>query len=272
MKNINWLWRIILIFIVIGLIILSFKCGTEKSLDEYTTIFNNNTFEIVEKYPGILDITYKLNDTGVVLIVNNSSDRLKEYKYILDAHESNTISLTEGAGTYSIKLHNVKSDGNSTGIITKTFENIEVILNKEDENSVFNKNTTLVNFKDNTEIIDEVFKDTNDVDEIYVYFENMGYNYELADKISSGIITEYTVNISDTIREQRGICYDIATSMTAVLRYKGYKAQMVYGYVNNTYHAWVNVLLDGQWISYDPTIGKTSYDSNMSIYKIDEYH
>ena len=265
-KKILWVLPIILV------ICLIYVKVTEVKTPKHIEILNNDAFQVIETDRGILSITYKLENNGVVLINNTSKEEAKDYKYILKPGDTHVIALTDGVGAYKVTLHDVENTGGNVGSILKTYECNEINLAEEDELQVFTKNTTLIDFESNSDIIDEVFKDTNDVDEIYIYFKNMGYDYRLADKISKGVITDYSVDIKSTIENKKGICYDLATSMTAVLRHKGYTAQMVYGYVNNTYHSWVRVLIDNEWFAYDPTLDKTSYDTHMDLYVIDEYH
>ena len=269
---------------VIGIIYLIFRSeAINLNFEEQTTqdnqfknqsitLINNQHFRLTDNKQGLLNITYKSDKYGVILIQNTSKENSKEYKYILEPGEFNIIALTDGVGTYNLKLHNVEESGQGIAKIIDTYENITIELSEDFEYQVFKNSTTLVDFENNLNIIDEIFQYTNDIDEIYIYFKNMGYDYTLANKISSGEITKHKVDINKTLREQRGICYDIATSMTAVLRSKGYTTQMVYGYINNTYHSWVRVLIDEHWVSYDPTLGKTSYNDDMSSYIIDEYH
>jgi hypothetical protein len=279
-----------LIIMIVVIVILNFKntsieINTEESIEttvesseetvenvvdtEY--LLDNETFSIKVTKPGLVEIHYKKDDYGVVMIQNKTKVGSKQYKYVM-MDEIEQIALTEGAGTYNIILYNVALKDNGVTLIKETYDNIEVELSRQDENIVFTYNTTLVNFEDNTEVIDEVFAETDDIDEIYAYFCNMEYNTELSNKISSGEITEYRVDVSKTIEEKIGICYDLASSMVAVLRYKGYETKLVYGYANSNYHSWVSVHINNEWIDYDPTLKRTSYIDNMDYYEIDEYH
>ena len=185
---------------------------------------------------------------------------------------SEIISLSDGAGVYEIKLHNVKETSKTSSEIISTYDNIKVELSLENENRVFTKSTALIDFESNISEINTIFEHTSDIEEIYVFFNNVEYDYDLAKRITSGEVKEYKVDISNLLETKKGICFDIATSMAAVLRSKGYYTQMVYGYASSTYHSWVRVLIDGEWVDFDPTLGRTSYENDMSYYKIIEYH
>lgn len=262
--------RLVLVVIIVC-IITSIIYNKNNKTPISNIIIDNKEFKVEQIKEGILKFNYNLNDYGVVLIQNISKEKSKLYKYIL-TEDTEIISLTDGAGTYKITLHDIKISGNSTTVIKKTYDDIEVNLDKKFSRQVFLESTSLVDFESNKEIIDKVFGDTNDIDEIYFYFSNIEYNQELANKIQSGEVERYKVNISKTIENKVGICYDIASSMAAVLRYKGYETQLVYGNVGNVYHSWIRVFIDNEWIDYDPTTKRTSLDSNLSSYIIDEYH
>ena len=48
---------------------------------------------------------------------------------------------------------------------------------------------------------------------------------------------------------KKGICFDYAALMTAMLRSQDIPTKLVVGYTGNLYHAWINVYLEGQgWV------------------------
>ncbi len=56
-----------------------------------------------------------------------------------------------------------------------------------------------------------------------------------------------------TLETRRGICWDIAALVAAMLRAVGVKCRVVIGYADREYHAWNEVLLGGEWVRYDVT-------------------
>lgn len=261
----------LILTLVIFILILTHYSINIVDSEKNSVIFENNIFKVIEAEEGLLEVHYNLDDYGVILVKNESKDNSTEYKYIMKKGYE-IITLTDGKGTYNITLHNVKAISEYKSEIVNTYDNIKVNLSEINQNNVFYKCTTLVDFESNIEQINNIFKETDDIEEIYVYFTNIEYDRSLADRITSGEVKEYKADISKVLETRKGICFDIATAMTAVLRSKGYCTQMVYGYVNTQYHSWVRVLVDGEWVSFDPTIGKTSYENDMSNYKIVEYH
>ena len=51
----------------------------------------------------------------------------------------------------------------------------------------------------------------------------------------------------------KGICQDIAELVACMLRVQGIPTQLVIGYANQYYHAWNQVMIDGQWQLVDLT-------------------
>ena len=58
---------------------------------------------------------------------------------------------------------------------------------------------------------------------------------------------------------KRGICQDIASLVTGMLRAAGVPARMVIGLANGRSHAWVEAMVDGKWRRYDHSGTAKSY-------------
>lgn len=63
----------------------------------------------------------------------------------------------------------------------------------------------------------------------------------------------YHPNPDVTLESKRGICWDIASLVAAMLRSQAVQCRVVIGYADREYHAWNEVLLDGIWTRYDVT-------------------
>ena len=51
------------------------------------------------------------------------------------------------------------------------------------------------------------------------------------------------------LAQKKGICFDYAALMTAMLRSQDIPTKLVVGYTGSLYHAWINVFLEGQgWV------------------------
>ena len=77
----------------------------------------------------------------------------------------------------------------------------------------------------------------------------------------------------------KGICYDYASLMTALLRSQRIPTKLVVGYSGQQYHAWISVYLEetgwmdktiyfdgSSWVLVDPTLGATNKSSDVKRY------
>lgn len=120
---------------------------------------------------------------------------------------------------------------------------------------------------------------------VYNYvINNVTYDTAKASSVQSG----YLPNVDVVLAQKKGICFDYAALMTAMLRSQDIPTKLVVGYTGNLYHAWINVYLEGQgwvdnviyfdgnsWQLMDPTFASSSgqsqeimqYIGNGSNYK-----
>jgi transglutaminase/protease-like cytokinesis protein 3 len=110
------------------------------------------------------------------------------------------------------------------------------------------------------------------VTKIYAFVvDNVEYNFELAETVQSG----YVPNIDEVFANKKGICFDYAALMTAMLRSQGIPTKLIIGYAGSLFHAWISVhspetgwinniiWFDGtNWSIMDPTFSSTSNGSD----------
>lgn len=110
----------------------------------------------------------------------------------------------------------------------------------------------------------------NDWDKYQVIYRYMAthmiYDFDKARKVSTG----YLPVVDDVLYEQKGICFDLAALMAAMLRTQGIPTQLVIGYADQIYHAWNLVYLDGQWYRCDIT--SDIMCMNVSRYTTERYY
>ena len=63
------------------------------------------------------------------------------------------------------------------------------------------------------------------------------YDKKKAKTVQSG----YIPNLDKIYKQKKGICFDYAAVMTAMLRSQGIPTKLVIGYTGNAYHAWISV-------------------------------
>lgn len=118
--------------------------------------------------------------------------------------------------------------------------------------------------------------DLDYVGQVYHYVtENISYDEELAANVQSG----YLPNIDKTMESGKGICFDYASLMAAMLRSQGIPTKLVVGYSGDAYHAWISVYLeetgwidkviefDGKsWSLVDPTLAANNSGPSVKKY------
>ena len=105
---------------------------------------------------------------------------------------------------------------------------------------------------------------------VYDYVvQTLRYDEEKAATVESG----YLPDLDQILEVQKGICFDYASMMTAMLRSQGVPCKLVVGYAGTIYHAWISIwteengwvdgaiFFDGHaWKRMDPTFVSSAED------------
>ena len=91
---------------------------------------------------------------------------------------------------------------------------------------------------------------TGRVDAVYRWIvANIDYDRDLAGSITSGEVTTYVPDPEKTYTTRKGICFDYASLMCAMLRSQGIPTRLVVGQTPLGYHAWNEVYFAGTgWV------------------------
>jgi transglutaminase-like putative cysteine protease len=155
-----------------------------------------------------------------------------------------------GDGVYSIKLLRNK-EGNTYVVSASTQIDVKLI----NETTVYLYPNQIVNYDKETQAIMKSFELTQEADseiervyEIYQYIINtIDYDYDKAELAQTKFILPI---IDETYSIEKGICFDYASLMSAMLRVQHIPTRVVTGYVDLGYHAWVEVYIkDKGWIN-----------------------
>jgi len=260
------------VFLLIGFLFLSACSNSNPNLFEtYPTegvSAKRYTFEEIlwPTQPGQLlyesngfIIDYSNAEYGYVSIKSPSSESAlkaqvslgeRVYTYTLVSNEYVIVPLQMGDGIYSIRLLKNK-EGTTFVVSASTKIDIELI----DETTAYLYPNQIVNYNKETQAIMKSFELTQDADseiervfQVYKYIiKNIDYDYDKA-KIAQ---TKFILPIIDeTYLIEKGICFDYASLMTAMLRVQHIPTRVVTGYVEQGYHAWVEVYIqDTGWIN-----------------------
>lgn len=241
-----------------------------KSNDQGTLDYSNSSDGyIMLKYNKATGKTIKAQVTG-------PTDRT--YTYTLRAKKYEALPLTEGDGQYKISLL-LNISGNSYAVAMS--ETIDVSLSSQF--APYLRPNQYVNFKKSTKVVKKAAKitkkcktDLAKVKKVYKYvIKTFKYDKKLAKNVKTG----YLPNLDKVYKKKKGICFDYAAVMTAMLRSQGVPTKLVIGYTGNAYHAWINVYskkkgwiagaiyFNGKkWKLMDPTFAATG-KSSKSIMK-----
>ncbi|SFH93114.1 Transglutaminase-like superfamily protein [Pseudobutyrivibrio sp. OR37] len=203
------------------------------------------------------------------------------YNYLMDLDgQYDVYPLSEGSGTYKIGVYENLHDDQYAAAFTQS---VNVTL--KDEYSMFLYPNAYVDFNINSKAVQKgqelaagANTDIEVVQNVYHYItKNVTYDYDKAETVQSG----YIPTVDETLATGKGICFDYASLMGAMLRSQGIPTRLEIGYAGTEYHAWISVYtketgwidkiiqFDGkEWTLMDPTLG--SYASNSTVKKYRE--
>ena len=201
------------------------------------------------------------------------------YTYtVYPSSEYVTLPLTGGSGKYGVALLEHAFDDNY-GFLA----NLTISADAVDEFLPFLYPNQYVWYEQGYETVafaaglsDESEDDLAFVTEVYRYIiENITYDKEAAENVSAG----YVPNVEATLATGKGICFDYASLMAAMLRSQGVPTRLQVGYSGSAYHAWISVYLeetgwvdnviefDGEsWSLMDPTLAAGNNAKSVKNY------
>lgn len=178
------------------------------------------------------------------------------YKYDLPSNgEYAVFPLSDGNGSYQVGVYkNISGDQYSPVLSAK------VNAQLTDEFAPFLRPNQYVNYSENSEVVSMAQKLIEDagvednLEKVGVIYEwvvkNLSYDTAKAKDAQSGKLNGYLPNVDSVMAAKKGICFDYAALMAAMLRSQGVPVKLVVGYTSKgEYHAWINVWSeDGGWV------------------------
>ena len=200
------------------------------------------------------------------------------YNYRLNPHgDFEVFPLSDGNGEYTVMVLEQVEGTQFAVSLSFTFD-VELV----DEFAPFLRPNQYVYFTENCNVVavaaQVVAGQPTFLDKISAVYNfvarNITYDREFAQAVVDGIITGYIPDLDDVLARGYGICFDYAAVMTAMLRSQGIPTKMIFGYVGEVFHAWINVhsedtgwingiiQFDGEvWTLMDPTFESTAGNS-----------
>ena len=227
---------------------------------------------------GYVMVRYK-NNTNKQLRVIISGPRDTKYTYTLKQNgDYEVYPFSAGNGSYSIGVYEqIEGNRYSTAISAS----IDVRLRNEFAPFLFPNQYVNFTARSQTalkaaELVRNARNLTEQISAIYNYvISNLTYDRNFADEVRRGLHSGYVPNVDSVLARGKGICFDYAAVMTAMLRSQGVPTRLVIGYAGDVYHAWIDVyseeegwinnviFFDGEhWKLMDPTFASTGGQSD----------
>ena len=207
-------------------------------------------------------------------VVASAND--KSYQYEVLARDTfYGIPLQMGEGSYTITVYGQVSGTSFYAALGHTFT-----VNLASSLKPYTASSMMVNFSKGSACVSKANSlcsgiSTTDGKVLAIYnwiIENIDYDAALANAITSGEVTIYVPEPDRTYESRKGICFDYASLMSAMLRSQGIPTRLVVGQVPQGYHAWNEVYFAGtgwvvvasfnyanidgsDWVMFDSTFG-----------------
>lgn len=191
---------------------------------------------LLVKYTGGKDVKIK---------VQIARDGGTTYTYNLDNKGAAEIfSLTEGDGDYTVKVYE-----NTTGAKYAQAYSTTVTMKLRSQFLPFLYPNQFVSYTEGSAVVKKAAELTKSditdlarIQRIYDFVtQNFSYDYELAKTVQSG----YLPDVDEVLAAKKGICFDYAAVMAAMLRSRNIPCKLVVGYAGTVYHAWIDVYIEG---------------------------
>lgn len=260
-----------------------------KTVEAKTVIYRTEASgeKVKENDLGIID--YSHTEDGYVMVKYKSITKKKRkvqvetphgdtYTYTMKSKGYEVLPLTAGNGTYKVTLY-VNVSGSSYATLLSATINVTLSTSF----APFLRPNQYVNYNKKTKVVKKAAsltkKSKSDLAKVKKVYNYVVKQYKYDKKKAKTVQSGYIPNLDKIYKQKKGICFDYAAVMTAMLRSQGIPTKLVIGYTGNAYHAWISVYakkkgwitgaiyFNGKkWQLMDPTFASTG-KSSKSIMK-----
>ena len=197
---------------------------------------------------GYIMVQYK-TDSTVKIKAQVTGESETTYTYNLTPQEWAAFPLSDGNGSYKVCVFENVS-GNSYATVGSVSFDVEL----NDPNAPFITSNQYVNFDGKTKCVrmaqvlcQDLTEEMDKVKAVYNWtLEHFEYDTAKAKSVNSG----YLPDLDEVYDAKKGICFDYAATMVAMLRSQEVPTKLVIGYSDSAYHAWINVYTkDSGWVT-----------------------
>lgn len=228
----------------------------------------------------VAEVDYSHSEDGYIMVryFGQTDSRLKvllkgpstTYNYNLPQGQWTVFPLSDGEGSYQAGVYRNTGGTKYATVMTVQFE-----VTLTDEFTPFLRPNQYVNYleaPDTMALVSQLCAGlTHPLDKVAAVYDyvvgHLTYDDEKAATVKSG----YLPVLDEVLREKKGICFDYAALMAAMLRSQDVPCKLVVGYAGNIYHAWISVwteengwidgiiFFDGHiWKRMDPTFASSA--------------
>ena len=251
----------------------------QKRADAYASLVPTASGETYYGDDSVSIDASNISDGYVMIRYTDRSEKAKAqitipdgtvYTYTIKGSDYNTFPLTGGNGDYTLKVYEWVVDNSYALAFSK-----DLSVSLSDEFKPFLYPNQYVWFTGDSQVValgrelsDQSADDLDYVQNSYYYvIRNISYD------------TDYVPDIDTILEEKKGICFDYASLMAALLRSQSIPTKLEVGYSGEAYHAWISVYLtesgwvdniiefDGKdWVLMDPTLAANNSSKAVAKY------
>lgn len=228
-------------------------------------------------------IDYSNTDDGYVMVqfTGQSDKRLRTqvkgpattYTYELPKGQWEVFPLSDGNGAYQVSVYENVKDKSYALVASVSFD-----VKLYDEFAPYLLPNQYVNYTTASKVVAKAAEiaghepDTLKKVELVYHFVVGSLTYDT--QKAASVKTGYVPVLDTVLAEKKGICFDYAALMAAMLRSQGVPCKLIVGYAGTAYHAWISVwspetgwvdgaiFFDGvSWQRMDPTFASSANKS-----------
>ncbi|MBO4845476.1 MAG: transglutaminase domain-containing protein [Lachnospiraceae bacterium] len=223
------------------------SCLVPKASGTNTLGTDTVTIDISNTSDGYICVKYTGDALRTRIMLTTPDDTA--YTYDLTKDVLDTFPLTGGSGTYNVGIYELISGNDYSVLFCEDFS-----VDNIDEYSPYLYPNQYVNFNENSkavelasELVSPANNDAEAISLVYNYvIGNITYDHEKAENVES----TYVPDVDNILSSGKGICFDYASLMAAMLRSQGIPTRLEIGYAGDAYHAWISTYIkDVGWVN-----------------------
>ena len=213
---------------------------------------NGATVDIGHADQGYVQVQYRASSKRIKVRISRED---RAYTYDLNQQgEFEVFPLQMGSGNYQVKIYEQVKGTKYSAVSSVSFR-----ADIENDMLPYLYPNQYVSFEPDSALVAKAQSlcenASGDREKVQIIEEYVSKHF-MYDYIKSLMLmssTTYLPDLDEVFSEQKGICFDLASMVCAMLRSQEVPTQLVVGYADESYHAWNMAYVDGQWQRIDVT-------------------